>query len=363
VQPLDLVRTRLVAQRIEGTKAAVASAVVEDLLAVQAQDVEPAVWSVAMRTTTPAETEVLDALDEGRLLRTHVLRPTWHLVGRDDLRWLLDLTAPRVHAVNGHLYNQLQLEPSVLARATETIVRALDGTTLTRKELGEALESARIRATGPRLAYIVMHAELEQVVVSGPRRGRLQTYARFDDRVPAGGSPRHRSELLEELTVRFFTGHGPATASDLRAWSSLTVTDVRAGLELAGDRLRTVEVDGRTFHLGADTAVAEPGPPSPTVHLLQGYDELLSGTLVSRELHDQAGYLGASDRPRFNAHVLLDGQLVGHWKRTLRTNSVSVEVALYRQLDTAERTALQAAADRYGAYLGTEARVVQVPLA
>jgi hypothetical protein len=362
VQPHDLVHARLAIQRIDGPKAASAPEVVEDLLAVQAQDVEPAVWSVAMRTTTPAEAEVLAALDEGTVLRTHVLRPTWHLVHRDDLRWLLELTAPRVHAVNGHMYNHLQLTPSVLARATETIVRALDGTTLTRKELGEALDAARIRATGQRLAHIVMHAELEQVVVSGPRRGRLQTYALFDDRVPAGGSLPHRSELLEELTVRFFTGHGPATASDLRAWSSLTVTDVRAGLELAGDRLRTVEVDGRTFHLGAGTEVAAPGAPSPTVHLLQGYDELLSGTLVSRELHDRAGYLAAGDRPRFNAHVLLDGQLVGHWKRTLRTTSVNIEVALYRQLHAAERTALQQAADRYGAYLGTEARVVQVPL-
>jgi hypothetical protein len=360
LQLQELVSARLAAQRLDGSSADGAAGVVRHLLAVAAPDLERALWSVAMRLPTPDAEVVAAAYDDGTILRTHALRSQPQLVHRDDVRWLLDLSAPRVEAVLGARAHALDLSATLLERGRKALGRALRGTVLTLPEVSEVLERARVRVAGERLALLLAYAELHQVVTSGPRRDRTPTYARFDDRVPREEVP-HRTTALRDLTVRFLTSHGPATAADLRDWATLTAADVRSGLEQAGTALRTVEVAGRTFHLDVDAQLA-PGGTAPLAHLVSPDDELLAGTLASRDLHDPDDVAAGFDPERFTGLVLVDGHAVGYWKRTLRTGSVHIEVALHRQLRTDERDALQHAADRFGAYVGSEASVVQVPL-
>jgi hypothetical protein len=351
-----LARRRRAAQRLHGRPFSDVERTVRGLLAVQAQDVEPAAWSVGMRTRAATFADVLRAVDAGRLLRTHVLRPTWHLVHPEDLRWLLTLTAPRVHRRNASRYRQLGLDPAVLDRGAGVIDAALASGPRTRAELGEALRDAGIDPTGQRLAYLVMHAELERVTCSGPRRGTRQTYARFDERVPPA-EDLGRDAALAELAVRFFAGHGPGTAGDLGAWASLTLADVRAAIGLAGDRLETVEIAGRTFHLDPGARRTPRVPPTPHVLLLQAYDEYVSGALDSRDVHDRAGRMGPRDRPVFNGLVLLDGQLHGHWRRTIDRDAVHVEARVHEPFGTDAHTALGRTADRYASFHGLDAEV------
>jgi hypothetical protein len=201
-----------------------------------------------------------------------------------------------------------------------------------------------------------MHAELERVTCSGPRRGTRQTYARFEERVPPAADL-ERDAALVELAVRFFAGHGPGTARDLGAWVSLTLADVRAAIGLAGDRLETVEVAGRTFHLTPGARRTPRVAPAPQVLLLQAYDEYVSGALDSRDVHDRAGRMGPRDRPVFNGLVVLDGQLHGHWRRTVDRDVVQVEARVHEPFDAAAHTALERAADRYASFLGLDAEV------
>jgi hypothetical protein len=326
--------------------------------ALQSQDYHPAKWAVAQRLGPGVTDADLDrAFDDGAILRTHVLRPTWHFVAPSDLRWLLELTAPRVHALNGYAYRQTDLDTAVLHRAADLIADAVaGGNHLTRAEIATMLDRNGITATGVRLGYILIHAELERVVCSGRLKGKQHTYALLDERAPRAASL-DREVALAELVRRYFTSHGPATARDLSWWSSLTLADIATGLALTGDALERLDVDGVTYWSAPDVP---PSPaPSPSVRLLQAYDEYIVGYTQSKFLLDLGGLVAAApDKLALpNGVIVVDTQVAGRWKRSVRKDGVVVEAALYRPFDAAESQALQIAADELGGFLGARAGV------
>jgi hypothetical protein len=147
-------------------------------------------------------------------VRTLLLRPTWHVVAAADLRWLLALTAPRVHAVNRYRYTKVGLDETVLARSVSVLDRAVaDGEAHTRAELGAALAAAGIAPGRLGVTYLMMHAELEALICSGPRRGKQQTYMSVDARVPPAPAL-DREEALAELLSRYLRSRAPATVKD-----------------------------------------------------------------------------------------------------------------------------------------------------
>ena len=221
------------------------AAVVRRLGAVQSQDHEPALWSLAQRAPGVSRAELAAAFDAGAFIRTHVLRPTWHFVPPEELRDLLALTGPRVAASCAARWRELGLPAHVRADATRALVTAIgERGPLTRPELGEALEKAGIDPGGQRLPHLLLHAELETVLCSGGLRGRLQTWALVDDRVPPGRGF-DRDAALRRLTLRYVTSHGPVTERDFSWWSGLTLRDVRRGLEAARPEIDAIEFGGR----------------------------------------------------------------------------------------------------------------------
>ena len=176
-------------------------------------------------------------MSDGRILRTHILRPTWHFVHRDDLRWLTALSAPRLHQGNAGMYRRTGIDAAAADRSGQVLAEAVrGGHHLTREQLAAQLQDAGFAATGLELAYLIMHAEISGVLTSGspvrsPGGALKQTYALFDERVPAGpAEPLTRDEALGELARRYFTSRGPATVKDCADWSGLTMADVRLGL-------------------------------------------------------------------------------------------------------------------------------------
>jgi hypothetical protein len=356
MQPIDIPHTRLHNQRLADNPLGAPVDVVGWLGAVQAQDYGPAKWSLGERSRGAVDADIDHAMAEGAILRTHMLRPTWHFVLPADIRAMQALTAPRVHAQNAYYYRQTGLDDGLRMKARRLLVDALrGGNHLTRGELQRVLEREGIAAKGLGMAYILMDAELDCVVCSGPLKGRQHTYALLDERVP-DAPPRTSDEALAELVVRYFTSRGPATAKDMRFWSSLPLTDIQRGLEMAAPRLEQQEIEGRSFWSAPQEPPAR--APSPRVHLLQGLDEYFVGYGESRGFCDQSGVRPSLvDRAIYNGALLLDSQLAGHWKRTLTKRAVTFQVALRTEFDDAQMQALQAAADRYGAFLGLPASV------
>lgn len=327
--------------------------------AVQSQVHHPAKWSVGQRLGGAVTDADLDqAFAGGELLRTHVLRPTWHYVTPADIRWLLALTGPRVHALNAYYYRQNELDEPLLRRAADLVAGALaGGNHLTRPEIAAVLERHGIVAASHRLAYVLMFAELEQLVCSGPPRGKQHTYALLDERAPTAGRL-GRDEALARLVSRFFTSHGPATAKDLAWWSSLTLTDIATGLAAAGDALENLDVDGVTYWTAAGAGAEAAEVDETAVHLLQPYDEYLVGYTESKRLLDLSGVVAGTRLDSAAIGVLLLGtQVAGRWRRTLKSGEVTLDIGLYEPFRAAPTPGLRAAADAYGAFVQRRATV------
>jgi len=328
--------------------------------AVQSQDYAGASWGIGQRLAPRVTaTDVDAAFDAGGILRTHAMRPTWHFLLPADIRWILGLTSHRVQRLNATYYRKTGLEATTLVRAADAIAAALEGGRyLTRPELATAVQAAAIATDGQRLSLIVMNAELERVICSGPRRGRQFTYALLDERVPPT-RPVTRDEALAGLTRRYFTSHGPAQPRDFAWWSGLTIADATAGLELAGSTLVRESIDGADWW-SAPPAGPEPAlpPGGPLVHLLPNYDEYVGSYRDHGPTFDPAMLGERWVEEVFAAHLVVrDGMAIGGWKRELRRTEVVVRPDLLVGFADADRAALGRAAAAYGAFLGLAARI------
>jgi hypothetical protein len=349
---MDVAHARLYNQRLSASAFRTPEDVVTWMGAVQAQDYPGARWALALRMrrasdAAPVADGVIErALAEGRILRTHVLRPTWHFVAPADIRWLLALTAPRILAASAPYDRRLGIVAAVIRRSNKAIAAALrGGVQLTRQELRAALERARVAADGvQRLAHLVMHAELDAVICSGARRGRQFTYALLDERVPTA-RVLARDEALAELTRRYFVSHGPAQVKDFAWWSGLTTADVRAGLDMARRHLADDLIGGHRYWFSS--SMREIARPPKTAWLLPLYDEYLNAYKDRRASLDPALWHGFGDRDPFSAPIVLDGQVVGGWKRTVVKKRVTIAVDLPFALTRTDERLVTGAARRY----------------
>ena len=359
--PREIAWRRLANQRLVGPPFADSLEVVQRLGAVQAQDYAGAKWGVAMRTPGETDAEVERAINNGAIVRTHVLRPTWHLVAATDIRWMLMLTGPLVRRRMATYDRQLELDEAIFKRSASAIRKALSGGKhLTRNELRQVLQPARVGTIATqRLAHLMMRAELDGLVCSGALKGKQSTYALLEERVPAAKSL-ERDEALAELARRYFATRGPATAHDFSWWSGLTMADAKRGIESVRSEFEQQMVGGATYWFPGG---AKPAKPRATVaHLLPNYDEFFIGhrdRSALGELVRESGVRNAHDA--FSAHVVaVDGQLVGGWKRAIAARKVVLRLHLVLELAPRQIRAIEAQARRYGKYLGINVEVLPV---
>jgi hypothetical protein len=346
----DIVLRRLQNQGLLGKPFTRPEQVVARHLAMQSQDFGGAKWAIGQRLAVPTEASVDDAFQRGEILRTHVLRPTWHFVTPADIRWLLELTAPRIKAGSAPYFRKHGLEPASLRRSRRVLEQQLAGRQLTREELSVPLAEAGLPVLGEALSYQMIAAELDGVICSGARRGKQHTYALLEERV-AKTTPLGRDEALAQLGLRYLQGHGPALVQDLAWWSGLTVADAKRAVAACRDRLCSAEVTGRTYWFAALGRAAPLA--GPAVHLLPNYDEQLIAYRFRGNAIDPAvaPRVGRGDGV-FDGHfVTIDGKLVGSWRRQLGKTHVSVQAALLRRPSRAEQRELRAAAQRYADFL------------
>jgi len=357
----DITKLRLHAQQLAQPQMNGPADVVGWFGAVQAQDYAGAKWSLAQRMGSATDAEIEQAFNNGEIIRTHILRPTWHFVHPADLRWMLKLTAPRVHALSLSYYRKEGLDEAALARGHAVLRQALaGGKQLTRDELRIAIiESGMAMQTNLRMIHLLMHAELEGLICSGGRRGKQFTYALLDERIPATRKW-SRDSALAELVKRYFRSHGPATVQDFVWWSGLTVADAKQGLELAGDALSMWTVGDTSYWF--DAALPTMVLASRKAYLLPTYDEyLLSYVDRSAALDPGIAHIwnGWDDGDlAFSSSIVMGGRVVGVWRRTLRKRTVEIATKLFRPLTSVETKAFQSATERFGEFLGVAVVVV-----
>jgi hypothetical protein len=346
----DIASLRLVSQRIGGRGLRSAKEVVAWMGAMQAQDYAMAKWAVGLRMPDSTIGTVERAIDRGEILRTHLLRPTWHFVAADDFSWMLALTAPRIKASLASRHRQLGLSEAVISKSEAAIGQAMrGGKHLTRAELIAALEEAGIATGENRASHIFSRAELDGILCSGAAKGGRQTYALCARRVREAASLT-RDEALAALATRYFSSRGPATLRDFVWWSGLPVADAKSALEMVRRDFSSETVDARVYWFMDARSGRASGPES--AYLLPAFDELLIGyndRSASLPLENRAK--SVSNNGMFSPIVVEGGQVTGTWKRAFKADKTVVEIKLFGQSRRAARGALERAAERFGRFV------------
>jgi hypothetical protein len=343
----EIAALRLASQRIAKTQFSSPAQLVAWMGAMQAQDYAMSKWAVGLRLVHATEQSVEDAINKGEILRTHVMRPTWHLVSADDIYWMLDLTAPNIKKGMQSRHNDLALTDALLSKSRKIIEKALrDGKHATREELIPLLNKAGISIDENRASHIFAAAELEGLVCSGTVKGGKQTFSLLNEWVPRV-KRLGRDEALAALAKRYFTSHGPATLEDFDWWSGLSMTDARRALDMVKANLSSVGVEGKTYWFAeVETKIKE------TAFLLPAFDEFIisykdRSATMTFENHKRA----VSSNGIFHPTVVVNGETIGTWKRTLKKNVVNIEMNYFATPKPASQTLIEAAAIRYGGFL------------
>src|SRR5262245_34187627 len=339
----DIARQRLANQYLVTPTLADAQTVVSTLGAVQAQEYPSAKWALGLRARGLTDVQVERELAEGRIVRTHVLRPTWHFVSAADIRWMLALTGPRVKQSMGFYFRFNELDDALCRRATKVLVKAMEGGHhLTRADSQKVLVHEKPDLTAPQRSGVVMRAELDLVMCNGVKRGKQQTYALFDERVPST-SALQRDEAIARLTKLYFATRSPATVRDLAWWSGLTLGDAKRGIEMLGKDLERRTIGDTSYWLASDARSKATAKPN-AAYLLPTYDEYFIGFKDRSAMMEVATKAGRTKTPSITQHVIaLDGQVIGGWKRVETKNGLAVEVRTLTPSSEAARKGLHAA--------------------
>jgi winged helix DNA-binding protein len=350
--PQNIAQYRLYQQQIAKTQFKERSQVVSWLGALQAQDYAGAKWSIGLRLPDATDADIEQAIAAKTIIRTWPMRGTLHFVAPEDVRWMLALLTPRIIAQRAGRYRQLELDDAIFARSKELFAKALQGgKQLTRDEMHQLLERANISTGGQRGNHILGRSAQDGLICFGAPSGKQQTFTLLDEWVPLTKSL-ERDEALAELVKRYFTSHGPATLPDFVWWSGLTVTDAKAGLEMVKSQLIQETVNGQTYWMSPDRPVIVDN--SATTYLLPGFDEYMLGytdrTAALEAIHSQK--ITPGNNGMFSPTIVIDGKVVGTWKRTFKKGTVVVGPSPFTSLSEAENRTLAVAAERYGKFVG-----------
>jgi hypothetical protein len=350
-------RQRLATQRLSAAPLPRAADVVRLLACVQSQERDHAFFSLGLRSRDTTYAAVRAAYDRGAFLRTHILRPTWHFVLPDDVRWILAATSPRVLRAMSYRHAQVGLDdPAHVTRSLDALGELLRGRAfLTRREIGAAFgERPGLPSAGEQLGHLLLLAELEGLVCSGPMKGVHHSYALLDELVPPAPAL-GRDEALARLAHRFFAGHGPASLKDLARWASVTPADARAGvaatLAATPGALEEVEIDGVTHWF--DPSLPRRTTAGRAAHLLPVYDEAVL-TYPAVNFPAAPGHPTGGAVDPFWEPVIVDETNAGLWRRTVGKDAVAVETRLATGLDHEQRALVLEAARRLADFLGRE---------
>lgn len=337
----DIAKLRLHTQQIVAPQFRDPQQLVAYMGAVQAQDYIMSKLALGLRMPDATEATIEAALDKGTILRTHVLRPTWHYVSSDDIYWMLELTAPRIRQIMSSIDNYLGLTKEIYKKSHKIFIKALEGGKhVTRDELVVLLQKAKIDISENRPAHLLMEAEIQGLLCSGAKKGAQRTYAFLPDRVPKKKTLT-KEEALAALAKRYFVSHGPATLKDFVWWSGLSAKDAKEGIEQVRSSLISETVEGETYYF---TSAAADAKATSSTHLIPGYDEfLISYKDRSPSLELVHNRKVVSVNGIFRPTLVVNGQVSGLWKMISSDKSVNITVDSFKQVPKIVQSKVNAA--------------------
>ena len=349
----EIAKHRLSSQQIVATKFITAQDIVNWMGAMQAQDFAMAKLAVGIRVPNSTEETIDTALNKGEILRTHLLRPTWHFVSADDIYWLLELTASQIKIKLRSSDNRLNLSEKIFTKSNAIIEKAFEfQKEFTREELKTKLKEASIPTDENRLSHLLLHAELDGIICSGSVTENRQSYVILSERIPKK-KIFTRDEALAELAKKYFPSRSPATLQDFIWWSGLSTTAARQALESVKSYFVSEKINSEIYWF-IDSVVLPP-KKEITINLLPSFDEYIisykdrTAVLPPEHFHRTVTANGI-----FWPVILLNGQVIGKWKRMSKKDKVFIEIELFQPQNKTARRQIERAANEIGEFLNKE---------
>ena len=357
----DVAQSRLISQQLRGSKIQSVKDLVHWMGAMQAQDYAMAKWAIGVRLPGSTQLGVDEAIDKGEIIRTHVLRPTWHFVSADDIHWMLELSAGRIRSVAKPYLKELELSDKILSKCNTILETILSGNKhLTREEIMAELARSGIPTDKNRSSMILMQAELDRLICSGAAKGNKQTYALLHERVPKA-TVITKDEALAKLASRYFESHYPATVQDFTWWSGLSASDARHALEMIKNDLISETIGSQTFWAPA-SFIAPEKYRQPSVFMLPAFDEFLISYADRKASLNQNSYKRyASKNGLFRPVIVVNGQVTGLWKRGIKKNMVLIEADLFKPHGKGLKNSILRSAKTFGHFLGLKQELIFGP--
>jgi hypothetical protein len=351
----DISFLRIQNQEIQHQRFSLAKDLVAHMGAMQAQDFLMARWAVGLRLQASSDASIVEAYNKGEIIRTHLMRPTWHFVSRDDVYWMLELTAPQIKTLCKSRDRQLELDESIYSRSNAILEKALGGVNLNREELTRLYLDANIRTNENRLSHLLMRAELEGIVCNGAIKQNKLTYALLSEKVPVR-KLLSREESLVELAMRYFTSHAPATLRDFIWWSGLSVSDARKAVEMIKSDFISETIDGTAYLFCNDQPDIS---QHNSLYLLPAFDELLIGyTNRTATITSTHHPIAITNNGLFRPIIVENGRVTGVWKRVTVKTEVIIEVTYFSGVTESIKTVLEQEIKKQALFLGKEVELV-----
>jgi hypothetical protein len=313
--------------------------------AIQAQDYGMSKWAIGVRLKSATVKDVEAALDEGKILRTHVMRPTWHLVAAEDIRWMSQLSKERIKSSSASRDRSLEITEKLYSRCNRLIGKMLENNNhLTRQELSLGLAKAGVAVDTSRMVHFMMRAEIEGIVCSGIDKGNKQTYALIDERVPPVKAL-HKEEALAKLATKYFRSHSPASLQDFAWWSDLSVSDAKQAVQLIQAELLTVRFRESSLfvHQSYNKKLTSPD----AFHFLPAFDEYIIAyrdrTNILEEDYQQKAF---SKNGIFHPVIMANGRISGTWQKTVNKNRITIKADFFETGEPNDER-MRIAEDRY----------------
>lgn len=348
----DIAHYRLASLQIAKTRLSKAEEVVAFLGAMQGQDYQGSLWAIGLRLQGSLQTEIEQAINKGRIVRTWLMRGTLHFAAAKDLHWMLDLFASGLLKSGTSRDQRLGFDKTIYKRCEKILVKALQGhKQLMRDEIYSLLEQGGIQTSSQRGYHILWRLGLEGLICFAAYHGKQPSFALLDEWVPKAKSL-SQAEAAAELAKRYFTSHGPATLQDFTRWSGLKVAEAKTALQEHSSSLIQKTMEGINYWLAPDVILAK-NPTKAKAYLLPGFDEYILGYKNrSAVLEDKfSGKIIPGNNGVFLPTLIIDGQVLGTWRRTSKKTKVVINLLPFGKLSANQRNLLHEAAERYGSFL------------
>lgn len=345
----EIADVRLASQHILQPHSGSVADIVASMGAMQAQDYAGALWSIGLRSRTLCRSDIEQAILDREIIRTWPMRGTIHFLAANDARWVTKLTAPRVLRSAASRERALDLDASSMKSARTVIEKFLQGGPKTRGDIMQQLETAGESTAQQRGYHILWRLALEGVICFGPHEGKQPTFALLDQWLP-NTRELNGDEALGELATRYFVSHGPATIKDFAGWASLTIGDAKKGIEVSSATLAKIAINSTDYWHAPNIDTSH----RASAFLLPGFDEFMLGykdrspALIAEHAHK----IVPGNNGVFKPTVVIDGQVVGTWKKVERGGGARIELDAFELFDSTHYAKLEQSAERYGDYLG-----------